>query len=209
MIGRTIADLGVDDLAEITRRVGPDDVAAFVHAVGDHNPVHSDAAYAASTSFKVPIAPGIYTAGLVSAVIGTVLPGPGAIYLSQSLTFLKPVLIGDTITARAQVVELLRERNRVRLRTVCVNQRGDEVLVGAYTAHKRLVFGARHVVGVGSVIIAVGILRLVERNEFAGAEYFRRTSRCSSLPSIHTTFSGRQSAAISSTQLFNTLFVVR
>jgi acyl dehydratase len=130
MIGRTIAELAPGDRAEITRVVEPDDIAGFVEAVGDFNPVHSDAAYAAGTPFKVPIAPGIYTAGLVSAVIGTRLPGPGAIYLSQSLKFVKPVRAGDTITARVEVIEVLGERNRIRLQTVCVNQHGEEVLSG-------------------------------------------------------------------------------
>ena len=130
MIGKTIADLNPGDRAELTRVVDQDDIAAFVDAVGDYNPVHSDAAYAAGTPFKEPIAPGIYTAGLISAVIGTELPGPGAIYLSQSLKFVKPVKAGDTITARAEVIEVLRERNRIRLQTVCVNQHGEEVLSG-------------------------------------------------------------------------------
>jgi hypothetical protein len=80
--------------------------------------------------FKSPIAPGIFTAGLISAVIGTTLPGPGAIYLSQSLKFMKPVFAGDTITARVEVVEVIRDRNRIRLQTLCANQRGEEVLSG-------------------------------------------------------------------------------
>lgn len=130
MTGKTIADLTAGDHAEITRVVEEADVAAFVEAVGDYNPVHSDPGYAATTPFKEPIAPGIFTAGLISAVIGTELPGPGAIYLSQSLKFVKPVKAGDTITARAEIVEVLRERNRVRIHTVCTNQRGEEVLSG-------------------------------------------------------------------------------
>jgi acyl dehydratase len=130
MIGKTIAELAPGDRAEITRVVEQDDIAAFIDAVGDFNPVHSDAAYAAGTPFKVPIAPGIYTAGLISAVIGTQLPGPGAIYLSQSLKFVKPVKPGDTITARAEIIEVIGERNRIRLQTVCVNQDDEEVLSG-------------------------------------------------------------------------------
>ncbi len=130
MIGRTIADLRAGDFSEITRTVDDRAVASFVDAVGDHNPVHSDPAYAATTPFRAPIAPGIFTAGLISAVIGTQLPGPGAIYLSQSLKFMKPVMFGDRITARAEVLEVLAERNRIRLRTVCMNQDGDEVLTG-------------------------------------------------------------------------------
>ena len=130
MIGKTIADLTPGDRAEITRVVEDDDIAAFVDAVGDYNPVHSDPAYAATTPFKKPIAPGIFTAGLISAVIGTQLPGPGAIYLSQSLKFVKPVKSGDTITARAEIIEVIRDRNRIRIQTVCVNQHGEEVLSG-------------------------------------------------------------------------------
>src|SRR6516165_9088352 len=100
MIGLTIDAIEIGDCAEITRLAGRESIADFVESVGDHNPVHADREYAAGTMFKEPIAPGIWTAGLVSAVIGTKLPGPGAIYLSQSLKFLKPVRFGDAITAR-------------------------------------------------------------------------------------------------------------
>jgi len=130
MIGLTIDDIAVGDSAQITRRVSDGDIASFVDAVGDHNPVHADREYAATTAFKEPIAPGIWTAGLVSAVIGTRLPGPGAIYLSQDLKFLKPVKAGDSISARVEVLEVNRERNRIRLRTVCTNQRAEDVLTG-------------------------------------------------------------------------------
>jgi len=130
MIGLTIDAIAVGDSAQITRRVTDGDIASFVDAVGDYNPVHSDRAYAAETVFKEPIAPGIWTAGLVSAVIGTRLPGPGAIYLSQDLKFLKPVKAGDSISARVEVIDVNRERNRIRLRTVCTNQQAEDVLTG-------------------------------------------------------------------------------
>jgi acyl dehydratase len=130
MIGKTIDEIAPGDHAELTRAVEPEAITAFIGAVGDLNPVHSDAAYAATTPFGEPIAPGIFTAGLVSAVIGTRLPGPGAIYVSQSLRFVRPVRPGDVVTARVQVVEVVRERNRMRLATVCLNQRGEEVLSG-------------------------------------------------------------------------------
>jgi len=130
MIGLTVVDIEIGDSAQVVRRATDEDIAAFVESVGDYNPIHADPEYASTTIFKEPIAPGIWTAGLISAVIGTRLPGPGAIYLSQELKFLKPVLFGDVITARAEVVEVMRERNRMRLRTVCTNQRGDEVLTG-------------------------------------------------------------------------------
>jgi acyl dehydratase len=130
MIGITIDRIEVGDRAEVTRVATDGDIAGFVDSVGDYNPIHSDSAYAAGTLFKERIAPGIWTAGLVSAVIGTRLPGPGTIYLSQDLKFLRPVKLGDTITARVEVTEINREKNRVRLKTVCVNQRGEEVLGG-------------------------------------------------------------------------------
>lgn len=130
MIGLTIDAIAVGDSAQITRRVSDGDIGSFVDAVGDYNPVHSDRAYAAATVFKEPIAPGLWTAGLVSAVIGTRLPGPGAIYLSQDLKFLKPVKSGDSISARVEVIDINREKNRIRLRTVCTNQRAEDVLTG-------------------------------------------------------------------------------
>lgn len=130
MIGRPIAELSVGEAAEISRVVREGDIAEFADAVGDRNPVHSDRAFAAATRFGGPIAPGIWTAGLVSAVIGTRLPGPGTVYLSQDLRFLRPVRAGDRITARVEVLEVVPERNRLRLRTVCRNHRGVEVLAG-------------------------------------------------------------------------------
>lgn len=157
MIGRTIAELAPGDRAEITRVVEQDDIAAFVEAVGDFNPVHSDAAYASGTPFKAPIAPGIYTAGLISAVIGTRLPGPGAIYLSQSLKFVKPVKAGDTITARVEVIEVLGERNRIRLQTVCANQHGEDVLSGeawVMPSKARVVYAGRPATAAGLAALA-------------------------------------------------------
>jgi len=122
--------MAVGDAAELTRVASAGDVAEFVDSIGDANPIHHDHDYAATTRFERPIVPGMWTAGLMSAVLGTRLPGPGSIYVSQQITFTRPVYFGDTITARVEVVERLVERRRVRLSTVCVNQRGEEVLVG-------------------------------------------------------------------------------
>jgi acyl dehydratase len=130
MIGRTIDQLAIGEFAEISRTVEEKDILGFVDSVGDRNPIHSDRAFAATTPFGEPIAPGIWTAGLISAVMGTRLPGPGGIYVSQDLRFLRPVKLGDTITARVEVAEILRGRNRVRLTTICRNQHGEEVLTG-------------------------------------------------------------------------------
>ena len=130
MTGKTIAELRPGDHAELVREIRMAEIGEFVDAVGDHNPLHSDPAFAATTPFHEPIAPGVFTAGLISAVIGTELPGPGTVYLSQSLKFLRPVKPGDRITTRVEILEVVRERNRVRLGTVCRNARGEEVLTG-------------------------------------------------------------------------------
>lgn len=130
MIGRPIGELSVGVHAEVSRLVTPRVIAEFVEAVGDENPLHSDETFAATTPIGKPVAPGIWTAGVISGVLGTQLPGPGSLYISQELSFLKPVFLGDTITAHVEVVEVRMERNRVRLKTLAINQRGEEVLVG-------------------------------------------------------------------------------
>jgi len=130
MTGRTVEDLAVGEGATLTRTISPETIREYVQASGDGNPIHSDPAFAAATRFGRIIAPGMLTAGLVSAVIGTRLPGPGTVYLSQDLRFLRPVYVGDVITARATVTARLPERNRIQLATVCVNQDGQPVLEG-------------------------------------------------------------------------------
>lgn len=130
MIGRTLEELKVGDTADLSRQVSQQDISAFVGAVGDTNPLHSDPAFAAGTRFKGVIAPGILTAGLISGVIGTRLPGSGTIYLSQDLRFHEPVRPGDTITARVEVIEIIQDRKRVRLKTTCSNQHGTVVVSG-------------------------------------------------------------------------------
>lgn len=158
MSEKTMAELAVGQYAEVRRHVSQSDVLAFVEVVGDENPIHRDAAFARRTRFGAPIAPGLFTAGLISALIGTELPGPGTIYLSQSLRFLRPVRIGDTITARVEVVELLAGRNRARLRTVCTNEAGDEVLAGeAWVAAPEAARGAGRVVRAGVVDQAMAV----------------------------------------------------
>ena len=130
MIGKTIDDMAVGDCAETTRTISESDVYLYAGLTGDLNPAHINEPYAAATFFKGRIAHGMLSAGLISAVLGMQLPGPGTIYMSQSLRFLAPVLIGDTITARAEVIEIVSERNRVRLQTTCTNQQGKVVLDG-------------------------------------------------------------------------------
>jgi acyl dehydratase len=130
MRGLTIEEIAVGDVSEVTHTVTPETIRDFVVASGDDNPIHSDPAFAAGTRFGRVIAPGMLTGSFVSGVIGTRLPGPGTIYLSQSLRFLRPVYVGDRVTARVEVVERVAERNRIRLRTTCVNQAGELLLDG-------------------------------------------------------------------------------
>lgn len=112
-------DLATGMSASYTRVVHPEDIAAFAALTGDTNPVHLDKAYASGTVFKVRIVHGMLTASYISTVLGTKLPGAGAIYISQSLKFRAPVYHGDTVTARVEVVELIGEKNRAILACTC------------------------------------------------------------------------------------------
>jgi 3-hydroxybutyryl-CoA dehydratase len=123
-------ELRVGASAELSRAIGDADVRAFAALTGDANPVHLDESYAAGTMFGGRIAHGMHVAGLISAVLGMRLPGPGAVYLEQSLRFRRPVRIGDTVTARVEVLDVIPERRRVRLATTCRTQHGDLVVDG-------------------------------------------------------------------------------
>jgi len=130
MIGLTIDKLTVGQQARFSKTVSESDVYLYAGISGDFNPAHINQAYAETTAFKTRIAHGMLSAGFISNVLGNQLPGPGTIYMSQSLTFLAPVAIGDTITATVEVIEILAEKKRVRLKTVCTNQEGQEILTG-------------------------------------------------------------------------------
>jgi 3-hydroxybutyryl-CoA dehydratase len=105
------------------------DVVEYAELTGDRNPIHLNEDYAAGTQFQRRIAHGLYTAGLISAVLGTRLPGPGVIYISQTLNFRAPVFIGDRVDVEVVVAELVPERRRARLACVCM-VRGETVLDG-------------------------------------------------------------------------------
>lgn len=123
-------DLKPGDTAEITRAVTDDDIRKFADLIGDDNSVHLDDEYAGKTRFGRRIAHGMLGASLVSAVLGTRLPGPGTIYLSQTFKFTAPVYPGDEVTARATVKAVKEGKPIVTLETVCTNQRGETVLTG-------------------------------------------------------------------------------
>ena len=123
-------ELEVGMSAETSHQVTDTIVRKFADVTGDDNPVHLDEAYAATTLFGGRTAHGMLGAGFISACIATKLPGPGTIYISQSLRFMRPVRIGDTVTVRLEVVELIPDKRHVRLTTTCINQKGKVVMDG-------------------------------------------------------------------------------
>ena len=128
--GYFFEDIIVGMEASLRRAVQESDLIAFAGITGDYNPVHMDADYASGTMFKERISHGMLTASYMSAVFGMKLPGPGAIYISQTLNFRRPVKIGDSITATASVLEMFEAKNRVRFLCVCINDAGKPVVEG-------------------------------------------------------------------------------
>lgn len=117
--GYFIEDLSEGMEAVFEKTVSESDIDAFADVSGDNNPLHLDEDYAKGTMFKGRIAHGMLSAGYISAVVGTQLPGPGSIYMSQSLRFRAPVRIGDTVVTKATITGIDMERSRVTLDTVC------------------------------------------------------------------------------------------
>lgn len=133
MKGLTIKEINIGDKAFFQKTITETDVYLYAGITGDLNPAHINQVEAEKTMFQGRIAHGMLTAGLVSAVLGMRLPGPGSIYLGQELKFVAPVRIGDTIKAEVEVIEKLEEKNRIKLSTICTNQDGVEVLIGVAT----------------------------------------------------------------------------
>src|SRR5437868_8771142 len=120
-------DLAPGMSERLEKTISSSDVVGFAQLTGDRNPIHLSEHFAAKTSFGRRIAHGLYTASLISAVLGTRLPGPGAIYISQTLNFRAPVRIGDTVEVTVTVAELIPERQRARLTCIC--KVGDEIVL--------------------------------------------------------------------------------
>jgi 3-hydroxybutyryl-CoA dehydratase len=118
------------DSATYSKTITEADILLFSAVSGDHNPMHLDAEYAKTTRFGKRIAHGLLVSGLISAVIGNKIPGPGAVYVSQLLRFLNPVFIGDTVTVTATISIYEKEKGRMILDTVCRNQDGDALISG-------------------------------------------------------------------------------
>jgi 3-hydroxybutyryl-CoA dehydratase len=124
------SDIKMGQSAEITHTITKEDIQTFGDLSGDYNPLHFDEEWAKKTMFGGRSAHGMLTASFISAAIGMHLPGPGTIYMSQSMRFLGPVRIGDTITARVEVILLNDEKERVTLKTICTNQEGKVIMDG-------------------------------------------------------------------------------
>ncbi|GLI24822.1 MULTISPECIES: MaoC family dehydratase [Xanthobacter] len=122
-------DLTVGRIERMSKTVSSSDIVGFAELTGDRNPIHLSQHFAARTPFGGRIAHGLYTASLISAVLGTRLPGPGAVYISQTLNFRAPVRIDDTVEVEVRVVELIPERFRARLSCICT-VKGEVVLDG-------------------------------------------------------------------------------
>lgn len=130
MIGKTCKEMNAGDKGNFSKTISESDVYMFAGVTGDMNPVHINTEFASGTVFGKRIAHGILSIGFISNVLGTQLPGPGAIYLKQECNFLKPVFIGDTITATVEVTRKDEAKNRVWLRTYCTNQKQEIVVDG-------------------------------------------------------------------------------
>ena len=122
-------DLSIGLEASMARTVSEADIVAYAALSGDYNPIHLDPEYAAKTPFKVRIAHGILSAGYISAVFGMQLPGPGSIYISQSLNFKAPVKIDDVVHTTVKLMELIPEKKRAKFETICTVN-GKPVLTG-------------------------------------------------------------------------------
>ncbi len=127
MNGLFLEDLKIGQSAMFGRTVGHADIVAFAGVSGDTNPIHLHDGFAHTTRFGQRIAHGMLGASYISTVIGTKLPGPGAVYISQTMNFLAPVIIGDTITAVATITAIDEKRRRVTLKTLCFNV--DKVVI--------------------------------------------------------------------------------
>ena len=129
----TFNDLKIGQTASIQKTFSEADVTAFAGVSMDVNPIHMSEGYAKNTRFGRRIVHGILTSGLISAVLGIQLPGPGTVYLGQELKFVAPVYLGDDITAQVEIIELRPDKKIVKLNTTCVNQDGKTVITGMAT----------------------------------------------------------------------------
>lgn len=135
--GVPFAELKIGDKGSMTKTVSEHDIYTFAGLTGDFNPIHVDAEFAKKTMFKERIAHGMLSAGFISAVLGTCMPGPTNVYMSQELLFKAPVKIGDTVTAEVELIEKVEEKHRLIFRTTVTNQDGVIVVDGKAKVFKQ------------------------------------------------------------------------
>ena len=130
---RAYDDIELGETASITKMISEADVVNFAGIIGDFNPLHVNLEYAKNSMFGERICHGMLTASFISTLVGCGIPGRNGLYLSQNVKFVKPVKIGDTITATAEVIEKIDAKQRIVLSTVIKNQRGEVVIDGQAT----------------------------------------------------------------------------
>lgn len=129
-LGHKYEEMEVGDTASLSKTITETDVVLYAGITGDNNPVHINEVEAVASRFGKRIVHGMLTGGFISAVLGTCLPGRGAVYLEQTLKFLRTVHIGDTVTAEAEIIEKNDKKREIRLKTTVKNQRGKLVVSG-------------------------------------------------------------------------------
>lgn len=130
VIERPYEEIEVGETASISKCITEAEVSNFAGIIGDFNPLHVNPEFAKNTMFGQRIAHGMLTASFISTLVGCCIPGINALYLSQEVKFVKPVFLGDTITATAEVIEKIDEKRRVIMQTTITNQRGEVVVAG-------------------------------------------------------------------------------
>jgi 3-hydroxybutyryl-CoA dehydratase len=130
MVNIPFNELEIGTTASFTKQLTEEDIVLFARTSGDVNPVHLNDEYAKTTQFKNRIAHGMWSAGIISAALATVMPGPGTVYLGQSLSFRRPVMINDELTVNLKVLEKMEKKNFATIECVVVNQDGKTVVQG-------------------------------------------------------------------------------
>jgi len=130
------SDIKVGDSSSFSKTITESDIVTYAGITGDYNPIHVNTEFAKESMFKERIAHGLLVSGFISTVVGYQLPGPNSIYLAQDLAFKAPVMIGDTVTAEATVIEKRDEKRIIKLKTTVTNQRGEIVIDGSAVMKK-------------------------------------------------------------------------
>lgn len=131
---RTFEEIEIGETASVTKMISESDIVNYAGIIGDFNPIHVNPEYAKTTMFGERIAHGMLTASFISTLVGCGIPGRNGLYLSQEIKFVKPVKIGDTITATAEVIEKIEGKNRIVMSTIIRNQRDEVVIDGKAVA---------------------------------------------------------------------------